>query len=145
MNGKLCLLILLLFCSAGFVLAAGSPRNALTIEGNVERGRGIFNGLGGCYQCHGYDAFLSRRPKQPPKLAQDLARLNPPPANLRDPERLKAQTPKERLRSLKSGHPGTAMFPKKFLTERELADLLAYLATLRPMASPKLPPPPKAK
>lgn len=55
----------------------------------------------------------------------------PPPADLRNPSRLKSQTDADRLRSIKFGHPGTAMFPKQFLSEREVADLLAYLATLR--------------
>ncbi|MFM8552572.1 MAG: c-type cytochrome [Nitrospiraceae bacterium] len=99
--------------------------------GDANRGRALFNGIGGCFNCHGYDGVLSRRPKVSPQLAEEVARLTPPPADLRDQARLKAETEQDRLRSIKFGHPGTAMFPKKFLMKQELADLLAYLATLR--------------
>ena len=119
---------LLLCLSASPVWAAKAAPDALTIRGDTDRGRGIFNGLGNCYQCHGYDALLSRRPTHPPKLAKELALLNPPPADLRDPA-LKARTKQERLRSLKS-HRGTSQLPVKTLTQREMADILAYLSSL---------------
>jgi len=125
----LALLCLLLGLPGGS--AAGEALQELpTIVGEPDRGRSLFNGIGGCFNCHGYDGESTRLPRHAPKLAEELARLTPPPADLRDPSRLKSQTDLDRLRSIRFGHPGTAMFPKIFLSERELADLVAYVTTL---------------
>ena len=124
------LALVLLFGLPAWAAGEAAP-DAATPAGDAARGRALFNGIGGCFNCHGTDGVLARRPDYQPRLAEELARLTPPPADLRDQASLKAQTEEDRLRSIKFGHPGTAMFPKKFLMEREVADLLAYLATLR--------------
>lgn len=126
-----------LFClTFGFpeIVASAFAQDPPVAMGEADRGRVIFNGIGGCFNCHGNDGVITRLPRHSPQLAEELARLAPPPADLRNPSHLKSQTDADRLRSIKFGHPGTAMFPKKFLSEREVADLLAYLATLREKA-----------
>lgn len=112
--------------AASSVAAADSNRG-----GDRERGRSIFNGIGGCFNCHGHDGDLTRRPHFSPKLADELARLSPQPADLRHPASLKSENDEQRFLSIKFGHSGTAMFPKKFLTDQEINHILAYLATLR--------------
>lgn len=129
--------LLLAGCLDPTAWAAGEAAPDVAAQaGDAARGRALFNGIGGCFNCHGTDGVLARRPDYQPRLAEEVARLNPPPADLRDQASLKAQTEEDRLRSIKFGHPGTAMFPKKFLMEREVADLLAYLATLRTEGHP---------
>jgi mono/diheme cytochrome c family protein len=74
-------------------------------------------------------------------LAQEtagiIARLNPQPTDLRNPSSLKLSNDKERFRVIREGHPGTAMFPDKTLTDEEIIDVLAYLSALRHEALPK--------
>lgn len=121
-----CLILALLWLAA-----SASAQDPPVAPGEADRGKAIFNGIGGCFNCHGSDGVITHLPRHSPQLAEELARLAPPPADLRNPARLKSQTDADRLRSIKFGHPGTAMFPKKFLSEREVSDLLAYLAELR--------------
>lgn len=101
------------------------------LKGNILRGREIFNGKGVCYYCHGIDGYIGR----PPRLAADtaalIAKLNPPPTDLRNPEVLRLKTNKERSRAIREGHPGTGMFPDHTMTDQDLADTLIYLALIR--------------
>lgn len=100
--------------------------------GDAARGKAIFNGLGGCANCHGTDGYIGRRPHKSEALTRGIAKLNPPPADLRNPATLKSQDEAQRFVSIKFGHPGTGMYQKKtLLLDREIADLLAYLAILR--------------
>jgi mono/diheme cytochrome c family protein len=101
------------------------------LKGNILRGRDIFNGKGVCYYCHGIDGYIGR----PPRLAADtaalIAKLNPPPSDLRNPDELRLKTDKERARAIREGHPGTGMFPDTTMTDQDLADTLLYLALIR--------------
>ena len=101
------------------------------LKGNILRGRDIFNGKGVCYYCHGIDGYIGR----PPRLAADtaalIAKLNPPPSDLRNPDELRLKTDKERARAIREGHPGTGMFPDITMTDQDLADTLLYLALIR--------------
>ena len=112
---------------------AESPTSqaAAQLKGNIMRGREIFNGKGVCYYCHGIDGYIGR----PPRLAADtaalIAKLNPPPSDLRNPEVLRLKTNKERSRAIREGHPGTGMFPDTTMTDQDLADTLLYLALIR--------------
>jgi mono/diheme cytochrome c family protein len=100
--------------------------------GDAVRGKAIFNGLGGCANCHGTDGYIGRRPHKSEALTQGIAKLNPQSADLRHAAALKAQDEAQRFVSIKFGHPGTAMYAKKSLPpDREIADLLAYLSVLR--------------
>ena len=119
------------------VWAAPSPApSAAKAKGDSERGKKIFNGKGFCYQCHGIDGYIGRRPQMAPEMAQMLNRLNPKPADFRNPSSLKSNNDKERFAAIKEGHSGTAMFPKSFLSDEEIADILAYLGELRAEANP---------
>jgi mono/diheme cytochrome c family protein len=124
-----------------FLLLAGLASTPASAEGPVvpplptgdaARGRAIFNGLGGCANCHGTDGYIGRRPHKSEALTQGIAKLNPQPADLRNPGTLKAQDEAQRYLSIKFGHPGTAMYSKKnLLLDVEIVDVLAYLSVLR--------------
>ncbi len=110
---------------------SSTPQQATKLKGNILRGREIFNGKGACYYCHGIDGYIGR----PPRLAVDtaalIAKLNPPPSDLRNPEELRLKTDKERARAIREGHPGTGMFPDHTMTDQDLADMLLYLGLIR--------------
>jgi len=114
--------------------AASQPSGKLT--GNAGRGREVFNGKGACYFCHGIDGYLARKPRLEKDTAALIARLNPPPTDLRNPGALRLKTNKERSRAIREGHPGTGMFPDTTMTDQELADTLVYLALLRKDPNP---------
>jgi hypothetical protein len=105
--------------------------------GDVERGRAVFNGKGVCYYCHGVDGNKDQRPQLAADTTALIARLNPPPVDLRNSKVLHLKTDKQRTRAIREGHPGTGMFPDTRMTDQELTDTLAYLAFLRGEGSPK--------
>ena len=100
-------------------------------KGNILRGRELFNGKGVCYYCHGIDGYLNRTPRLEADTAKLIAKLNPPPPDLRNPEVLRLKTNQERGRAIREGHPGTGMFPDTTMTDQDLADTLLYLALIR--------------
>lgn len=101
------------------------------LKGNILRGRDIFNGKGVCYYCHGIDGYLNRTPRVEGDTAKLIAKLNPPPSDLRNPDVLHLKTNQERARAIREGHPGTGMFPDSTMTDQDLADTLLYLALIR--------------
>ena len=101
------------------------------LKGNIMRGREIFNGKGVCYYCHGIDGYLYRTPRLEANTAALIAKLNPPPSDLRNPEVQRLKMNKERARAIREGHPGTGMFPDTTMTDQDLADTLLYLALIR--------------
>ena len=130
MNGKAIrrrvLAVGLVACAlAGAVCAAAAER------GDAERGRAVFNGKGICYYCHGTDGRPDRRPQLSEETTKVIARLAPNPPDLRNPGSLRLKSDPERFRAIREGHPGTGMLPDATLTDREIADTLAYLAVLR--------------
>ncbi len=130
------ILIAALFAgAAGFAPApvyADEPAVPPLPAGDAAQGKAIFNGRGGCAYCHGTDGRIGNRPHRSKELTELIAKLDPPPADLRHAPSLKSQDDAQRFLSIKFGHPGTAMFPKKtLLMDREIADLVAYLAVLR--------------
>ncbi|MDF0676016.1 MAG: cytochrome c [Nitrospira sp.] len=110
---------------------SSTSQPTVKLKGNVMRGREIFNGKGVCYYCHGIDGYIGRRPRLETDTAALIARLNPPPSDLRNPEALRLKTNKERTRTIREGHPGTGMFPDTTMTDQDLADTLLYLALIR--------------
>ena len=113
-----------------------SPERTRTENGperdeNSEAGRNVFNGKGICHYCHGIDGYRDKPPQLAPDTAALIARLNPPPADLRNPKALRLKSDKARAKAIREGHPGTGMFPTTTLTNRELTDTLSYLAALR--------------
>jgi mono/diheme cytochrome c family protein len=106
-------------------------------KANVERGRDIFNGNGSCSYCHGMDGYLDRLPHMKEDIAARIARLNPPPTDLRDPGVLRLKTNKERARAIREGHPSTGRFRDFTMTDRDMADTLFYLAFIRKDPNPE--------
>jgi mono/diheme cytochrome c family protein len=115
-----------------YVWAASSPSQPITkIKGNSEEGRKIYNGKGFCYQCHGYEGYIDRRPQMGPDMRRMLDELDPKPADFRNPATLRSKNDQERFDTIKNGHSGTAMFPKKFLSDAKINAIVAYLSVLR--------------
>ena len=100
-------------------------------RGNAEAGRSVFNGKGVCYYCHGMDGRRDQLPQLEAGTAELIAQLNPQPSDLRNPKTLHLKTDKQRARAIREGHTGTGMFPDTRMSNQELADTLAYLATIR--------------
>ncbi|MDX2250880.1 MAG: c-type cytochrome [Nitrospira sp.] len=144
---RLSLGLILLVGWLGIVFAPGFDRNVwaessvsqpgVKLKANVERGRDIFHGKGACSYCHGMDGYLDRLPQMKEDIAALIARLNPPPTDLRNPGVLRLKTNKERARAIREGHPGTGMFPDRTMTNQDLADTLFYLAFIRKDPNPE--------
>lgn len=114
------------------VWAASSPSQPRPkIEGNSEEGRKIYNSKGFCYECHGYDGYIKRRPQLEPELRRLIDKLDPKPADFRNPATLQSKNDQERFDTIRNGHSGTNMFPKKFLSDANINDIVAYLSVLR--------------
>ncbi len=110
---------------------AGAPEKpAVLPSGDIAAGQRLYHELAGCYICHGLQGNPGNRPKLSAKLREELARLQPPPTDLRNPARMKTTDDLDRFRSIKYGHPGTAMFPKKLLRDEDIWDLISYIDTL---------------
>jgi mono/diheme cytochrome c family protein len=118
----------------GFAVEPSRPAQKSTGKrpGDAEQGRGIFNGKGICFYCHGIDADPGQLPQLAPDTSRMIATLNPKPANLRAASRLGLKTDQERARIIRQGHSGTAMLPDTGLSDEEIHDLVAYLASLQP-------------
>ena len=100
-------------------VAASSPSQPRPkVEGNSEEGRKIYNGKGFCYQCHGYDGYIDRLPQMEPDMRRMLDELDPKPADFRNPATLQSKDDQERFDTIRKGHSGTNMFPKKFFRMR---------------------------
>lgn len=113
-------------------ISAGPASEAAAIgQGDVERGRAVFNGKGICFFCHGKDGRIDQLPQLSPQTTEIIARLDPKPSDLRNPRALKTKTDQERFRTIREGHSGTGMLPDTKLKDEEIFDLLAYLSTLR--------------
>jgi mono/diheme cytochrome c family protein len=113
------------------ILLVGSGTVTAAERGDQERGRAVFNGKGICYYCHGTDGRLEQRPTLSKETAGVIARLAPNPPDLRNLKNLRLKSDRERFRAIREGHPGTGMLPDTTLTDQEITDAVAYLATLR--------------
>ncbi len=99
--------------------------------GDAERGRSLYHGRGTCASCHGVDGDPARRPSMNKETAAVIAKLKPPPADLRAPDQLRLLSEQQRFKAIRKGHPGTAMLPDPSLSDQDIRDLLAYLGQLR--------------
>lgn len=117
----------------GATVEATRPQasQSTSAQGDAERGRAVFNGKGVCYYCHGVDGQIEKRPQLAADTAALIARLSPPPSDLRNSKTLHLKSDKQRAKAVREGHPGTGMFPDTTMTSQELVDTLAYLALLR--------------
>jgi len=119
---------------AGIIMAAPLLAASCAKErppGNARKGQAVFNGKGYCLSCHGKDAYINQRPQQPPEIDRMIKELAKPPANFRKPATLQSKTNEELFLDIKEGHPSSAMFPKSFLTDQEIDDVVAYLLEIR--------------
>ncbi len=147
LNLSLNLGVIFLLGWLGLLFAPGFDRNgwaepAVSQPGvkpkpNVERGRNIFHGSGSCSYCHGMDGYLDRLPPMKEDIAALIGRLNPPPTDLRNPGVLRLKTNKERARAIREGHPSTGRFRDFTMTDRDMADILFYLAFIRKDPNPE--------
>ena len=71
---------------------------------------------------HGVDGVRDKVPHLEDETAAVIARLNPPPADLRNANSLNLKTDKARAKVIREGHEGTGMFPDTALTDQEIAD-----------------------
>ncbi len=110
---------------------ASQPPAPFSLRGDAKSGRQLYHELGGCAICHGIEGRLQSRPPMSAELVARLNALPHPPADLRRPAGLTSQNDEDRYRSIKLGHPGTAMYPKTLLRDEDIRDLIAYLAVLR--------------
>ena len=110
---------------------ASQPPSPFSLRGDAKIGRQLYHELGGCAVCHGIEGHLQSRPPMSAELVARLNALPHPPADLRHPTGLTSQNDEDRYRSIKLGHPGTAMYPKTLLRDEDIRDLIAYLAVLR--------------
>ena len=101
------------------------------MKGDAAQGKAVFNGKGICHYCHGIDGVIDRKPPLTPDTAAVIARLAAAPPDLRNRAMLKLKDNKARFRVIRDGHPGSGMFPDTTMTDQDITDVLAYLATLR--------------
>lgn len=129
MLGGIALMVLMLSAPDGS--RAERADKSASLRGDPVKGRELFNGKGICHYCHGVDGLTDKRPALAPDTKGVIERLNPPPADLRNPDHLRLKDDKARFHAIRDGHPGSGMFPDKTLSDQDIKDVLAYLATLR--------------
>lgn len=130
----LCILAILSGCAKSrYDREAAIPAGEMgTRAGDAIRGRTLFNGKGVCFRCHGVDGNYK-------VIEKDLlAILNPKPSDFRKPTTLKLKTDKERFLAIRNGIPGTAMVAMTHLSDEEIVDVVAYLATIPSDTNPDL-------
>ena len=101
------------------------------LKGDAAQGHTLFNGKGICHYCHGVDGAIDKKPSLKPDTAAAIAKLAAPAPDLRNRAALKLKDNKARFRAIREGHPGGGMLPDSTLSDQDIADLLAYLASLR--------------
>ncbi|MGZ8383727.1 MAG: c-type cytochrome [Nitrospira sp.] len=105
-------------------------------KGDAREGKAVFNGKGICHYCHGLDGVIDRKPSLTPDTEAVIARLAAASPDLRNRATLKLKDNKARFRVIREGHPGSGMLPDTTLSDQDITDVLAYLATLRQSATP---------
>jgi mono/diheme cytochrome c family protein len=102
--------------------------------GDPEKGREVFNGKGICHYCHGQNGDPEHLPELRPETLRTIRGLRPQPPDLRRSEALKLKSDRQRFVIIRDGHEGTGMLPDTTLSNQEIRDVVAYLATLRDTA-----------
>ena len=101
------------------------------MKGDAAQGKTLFNGKGICHYCHGVDGVLDKKPQLKPDTAAAIAKLSAGAPDLRNRAGLTLKDNKARFRAIREGHPGSGMLPDTTLSDQDITDLLAYLASLR--------------
>ncbi len=133
-SGTMALLVALVFGMMPFLLphSVGGPVSAQELSsGDAEKGREVFNGKGICHYCHGQNADPDNLPALEPKTLRIIRGLRPQPPDLRRPAQLKLRTDRQRFLIIREGNTGTGMLPDTTLSNQEIRDVVAYLATFR--------------
>lgn len=99
--------------------------------GDPGKGRQVFHGKGICYFCHGQNGDPENLPELKPETLRTVRGLRPHPPDLRRPKTLKLKSDSQRFLTIQDGHEGTGMLPDTTLSNQEIRDVVAYLATLR--------------
>lgn len=120
-----------LLLSTGPVNHAEAAEKSTALKGNSAQGQNLFNGKGICHYCHGLDGMIDKKPSLKPDTAAVLAKLAATAPDLRNRATLTLKDNKARFRAIREGHPGGGMLPDTTLSDQDITDLLAYLATLR--------------
>lgn len=120
-----------LLLSTGPVNDAEAAEKSTALKGNSAQGQNLFNGKGICHYCHGLDGMIDKKPSLKPDTAAVLAKLAATAPDLRNRATLTLKDNKARFRAIREGHPGGGMLPDTTLSDQDITDLLAYLATLR--------------
>ena len=123
-------LVTLMLSAANVSFAEPSDKSA-TMKGNAPSGQALFNGKGICHYCHGVDGVLDKKPSLKPDTAAAIAKLSAGAPDLRNRAGLTLKDNKARFRAIREGHPGSGMLPDTTLSDQDITDLLAYLASLR--------------
>lgn len=126
-------LVTLMLTAANVNWAEPAAQNA-PMKGDATQGKALFNGKGICHYCHGIDGVIDRKPKLEPETQAVVARLGAAAPDLRNRAALTLKDNKARFRTIREGHPGSGMFPDTTLSDQDIKDVLAYLATLRQSA-----------
>ncbi|MFZ1801249.1 MAG: cytochrome c [Chitinophagaceae bacterium] len=126
-------LVTLMLTAANVSWAEPAAQNA-PMKGDATQGKALFNGKGICHYCHGIDGVIDRKPKLEPETQAVVARLGAAAPDLRNRAALTLKDNKARFRTIREGHPGSGMFPDTTLSDQDIKDVLAYLATLRQSA-----------
>jgi cytochrome c553 len=117
--------------SAEHVCRAEPGEKLPALKGNATQGQTLFNGKGICHYCHGVDGVLDKKPSLKPDTAAAIAKLSAGAPDLRNRAGLTLKDNKARFRAIREGHPGSGMLPDTSLSDQDITDLLAYLASLR--------------
>ena len=75
--------------------------------------------------------LLDKKPQLKPDTAAAIAKLSAGAPDLRNRAGLTLKDNKARFRAIREGHPGSGMLPDTTLSDQDITDLLAYLASLR--------------
>ncbi|MCS6264430.1 MAG: cytochrome c [Nitrospira sp.] len=125
------IVLVALMHSAGNVSGAEPGEKLPALKGNAGQGQTLFNGKGICHYCHGVDGVLDKKPSLKPDTAAAIAKLSAGAPDLRNRAGLTLKDNKARFRAIREGHPGSGMLPDTTLSDQDITDLLAYLASLR--------------
>ncbi len=125
------LMLIVLLLSTAYPTGAEAADTGTVMKGDAARGQALFNGKGICHYCHGVDGAIDKKPQLKPDTAAAIAKLATTAPDLRHRAALTLKDNKARFRAIREGHPGTGMFPDSTLSDQDITDLLAYLASLR--------------
>jgi mono/diheme cytochrome c family protein len=109
----------------------GPPVERERASGDANNGRQLFHGKGICHYCHGQNGDPENLPQLKPETLRTVRGLRPQPPDLRRPKELKLKSDSQRFLIIRDGHEGTGMLPDTTLSNQDIRDVMAYLATLR--------------